>query len=93
MDGINPDLQTWLAAHPGRYLLKMTLPEGIHGPEQLSELQRRVSALLAARKRQDSSADAILKLVPLVLAGAQMTNRGDLPQQLHACSARMRNWP
>ncbi|MFC7553782.1 hypothetical protein ACFQU7_18465 [Pseudoroseomonas wenyumeiae] len=36
MDGINPDLQTWLAAHPGRYLLKMTLPDGIQGPEQLS---------------------------------------------------------
>jgi hypothetical protein len=84
MDGINPDLQTWLAAHPGRYLLKMTLPDGIQGPEQLSELQRRVTALLAAQKRQDSSADAVLKLDPLVLAGAQMASRGELPQQLRA---------
>lgn len=81
MDGINPDLQTWLAAHPGRYLLKMTLPEGIHGPAQLSELQRRISALLAAQRRQDSSAEAVLKLDPLVLAGAQMSG---LPDQLRA---------
>src|SRR4051794_4698370 len=47
VDAINPDLQTWLAAHPGRYLLKMTLPEGISGPDQLAELQRRITALLA----------------------------------------------
>ena len=70
VDGINPDLQTWLAAHPGRYLLKMTLPEGIQTPEQLAALQRRVSAMLADHKRQDSSASAILKLDPLMLASA-----------------------
>ena len=29
VDGIDPDLQTWLNAHPGRYLLKMTLPHGL----------------------------------------------------------------
>ncbi len=28
VDQVNPELQTWLAAHPGRYLLKITLPEG-----------------------------------------------------------------
>lgn len=70
VDGINPDLQTWLAAHPGRYLLKMTLPEGIQTPEQLAEVQRRVSAMLADHRRQDSCASAILKLDPLMLASA-----------------------
>ena len=30
-DRIDPDLQIWLAAHPGRYLLKMTLPNGLRG--------------------------------------------------------------
>jgi hypothetical protein len=84
MDGINPDLQTWLAAHPGRYLLKMTLPEGIHGPAQLSQLQQRISALLAAQQRQDSSAEAVLKLDPLVLAGAKMSGPSGLPTQLRA---------
>ncbi len=29
MDRIDPELHTWLAAHPGRYLLKMTLPQGL----------------------------------------------------------------
>jgi len=71
VDGVNPELQTWLAAHPGRYLLRMTLPDGLAGPDQAVELQRRIMAMLAAEKRQDSSADAVLKLDPLVLAGAQ----------------------
>ncbi len=31
MDRVDPDLQSWLAAHPGRYLLKMTLPHGLKG--------------------------------------------------------------
>ncbi|HWL82064.1 MAG TPA: hypothetical protein VNR89_14035 [Roseomonas sp.] len=83
MDGINPDLQTWLAAHPGRYLLKMTLPDGIRGPEQLMELQQRISAMLADRKRQDASAAAVLKLDPLMLAGIQAAGQG-LPERLRS---------
>ena len=71
VDRVHPELQTWLAAHPGRYLLKVTLPEGLSGPDQAAGLQSRIMALLAAEKRQDSSADAVLKLDPLVLAGAQ----------------------
>jgi hypothetical protein len=86
VDAINPELQTWLAAHPGRYLLKMTLPEGISGPDQLAELQRRISAMLVAEKRQDSGAQAVLKLDPLMLAGAQAQDRpgGSLPARLRA---------
>ncbi|MDQ1080786.1 hypothetical protein [Pseudoroseomonas cervicalis] len=81
VDGINPDLQTWLAAHPGRYLLKMTLPEGIQDPDGLAGLQRQVSALLATEKRQDATAAAVLKLDPLMLAGVQAAGQG-LPQRL-----------
>ncbi|MBK1661238.1 hypothetical protein [Paracraurococcus ruber] len=85
VDAINPELQTWLAAHPGRYLLKMTLPEGMSGPDQLAELQRRITDLLAAEKRQDSGAQAVLKLDPLMLAGAQAGDRaGGLPARLRA---------
>src|SRR5208337_1293965 len=48
-DRVDPDLQTWLAAHPGRYLLKMTLPQGLQGSlrpnetegDTLAELHRR----------------------------------------------------
>ena len=82
VDRVHPELQTWLAAHPGRYLLKVTLPEGLSGPGQAAELQSRIMALLAAQKRQDSSADAVLKLDPLVLAGAQAASA--LPQHLRA---------
>jgi hypothetical protein len=83
VDRVNPDLQTWLAAHPGRYLLKMTLPAGMATDEQVSELHRKIAGLLQAERRQDSSADAILKLDPLVLAGAQAAGQG-LPAQLRA---------
>lgn len=83
VDRINPELQTWLAAHPGRYLLKMTLPEGMATDAQVAELHRRISTLLSEEKRQDSGADAVLKLDPLVLAGAQAAARG-LPAQLRA---------
>jgi hypothetical protein len=73
VDRINPELQTWLAAHPGRYLLKMTLPAGLAGPDQTAELHRRITALLAAERRQGACSQAVLKLDPLVLAGAQAT--------------------
>jgi hypothetical protein len=85
VDRINPELHRWLAAHPGRYLLKMTLPEGISGPGQLAELHQRISDMLAAEKRQDAGAQAILKLDPLVLAGAQLQDApGGLPARLRA---------
>ena len=73
VDGINPDLQTWLAAHPGKYVLKMTLPEGLRRDVlDVHALQRRIMEMLRDRRRQDSAADAMLKLDPLILAGAQV---------------------
>ncbi|MFT8244160.1 hypothetical protein [Roseomonas sp. BN140053] len=80
VDRVNPELQTWLSAHPGRYVLKMTLPEGLREPAQVAELHRRIAALLATRGRQDAGPDAVLKLDPLLLAGAQAT----LPASLRA---------
>ncbi|HEY8612178.1 MAG TPA: hypothetical protein VIL69_12890 [Roseomonas sp.] len=72
VDGINPDLQTWLATHPGRYVLKMTLPDGLKRDAlDVATLQRRIIEMLRDRRRQDSAADAVLKLDPLMLAGAQ----------------------
>lgn len=72
VDGINPDLQTWLAAHPGKYVLKMTLPDGLKRDAlDVHALQRRIMEMLRDQRRQDSAADAMLKLDPLILAGAQ----------------------
>jgi hypothetical protein len=82
VDRINPELQTWLAAHPGRYLLKMTLPAGLNGPEQLAALHQRISEMLQAERRQDAGAQAVLRLDPLVIAGAQ--SAGGLPARLRA---------
>jgi hypothetical protein len=83
VDGIDPDLQTWLSAHPGRYLLKMTLPNGLRGqsdPGQglatLSDLQRRIRDMLSAQRRADHDEAAVLRLDPLLLAGAQARELG-----------------
>jgi hypothetical protein len=86
VDRVHPELQTWLAAHPGRYLLKMTLPEGLAGPDQTAEIHQRITALLAAERRQGACSQAVLKLDPLVLAGAQVMGErsagGGLPARL-----------
>jgi hypothetical protein len=83
-DRIDPDLQTWLAAHPGRYLLKMTLPQGLrgslHGPESdgetLSWLHQRIRSLLETRTRQDYDEAIVLRLDPLLLAGVHAEEMG-----------------
>lgn len=83
-DRIDPDLQTWLTAHPGRYLLKMTLPQGLRGglgeedgsSEALALLHQRIRALLTAKTRQDHDEAIILRLDPLLLAGAQAEDMG-----------------
>ena len=79
VDGIDPELQTWLAAHPGRYLLKITLPNGLRegeGPAQLADLHARISNLLSTSRRSDHDEAAVLRLDPLLLAGAQADELG-----------------
>ncbi len=83
-DRIDPDLQTWLAAHPGRYLLKMTLTEGLQGSlreqpaerDTLAELHARIRTMLQDRRRADQDAAVVLRLDPLLLAAAQADETG-----------------
>ena len=89
-DGIDAELQTWLAAHPGRYLLKMTLPEGLPGglpegaaeggadPAPLAALHARIRAMLAGGPGVQQDAAIALRLDPLLLAGAQSDQGGML---------------
>lgn len=79
MDRVDPDLQTWLAAHPGRYLLKLTLPQGLRsdgGQSLLATLHDRIRDMLSAQRRADHDAAAVLRLDPLMLAGAQAGELG-----------------
>jgi hypothetical protein len=83
-DRIDPDLQIWLAAHPGRYLLKMTLPLGLRGglhdsepdSETLARLHQRIRTMLQSRSRHDHDEAIVLRLDPLLLAGAQAEDMG-----------------
>ncbi len=75
VDRINPDLQAWLAAHPGRYLLKVTLPEGLDSARNLAAVQARIGALLAEERKADYSETAILRLDPLLVAQAEAGHR------------------
>ncbi|MGC9270845.1 hypothetical protein [Acidiphilium sp.] len=82
MDQIDPDLQTWLSAHPGRYLLKMTLPQGLRdaasadGTNALATLHKRINTMLSSSKRSDHDEAAVLRLDPLMLAAAQASENG-----------------
>ena len=50
-DRIDPDLQTWLAAHPGRYLLKMTLPRDCAAACTIGSRQRNARRSAPAHPR------------------------------------------
>ena len=83
-DRIDPDLQTWLAAHPGRYILKMTLPLGLRGGlhqeraegDSLAALHDRIRGMLVQHRRADHDEAVVLRLDPLLLAGAQAGELG-----------------
>ena len=82
VDRVDPHLQDWLAAHPGRYLLKMTLPRGLKAATQsatgteLADLHGRITRLLSESRRADHDEAAVLRLEPLLLAGAQASELG-----------------
>ena len=90
VDRVDPELQTWLRAHPGRYLLKMTLPQGLKmGPQGsksddgtglLGVLHERITAMLAGPNRTDGDAAAMLRLDPLMLNAAQADELGLMPR-------------
>jgi hypothetical protein len=82
-DRIDPELQTWLASHPGRYLLKITLPQGLKDmPEgdALGTLHSRITAMLGTLRRADHDEAAVLRLDPLMLAAAQADELGLMPR-------------
>ncbi len=82
-DGIDPALQVWLANHPGRYLLKLTLPQGLKNmPEgdALGSLHNRIKTMLATQTRADHDEAAVLRLDPLMLAAAQASELGLMPR-------------
>ena len=80
VDAIDPDLQTWLADHPGRYLLKLTLPQGLRAtPEPMAALHQRIRFMLAESRRSDHDEAAVLRLDPLMLAAAQLGETALMP--------------
>lgn len=70
-DRIEPDLQSWLAAHPGRYLLKLTLPNGLRAAAEDAHaaLHQRIRGMLEREHRLEHSEAMVLRLDPLLLAG------------------------
>ena len=81
VDRIDPALQTWLRAHPGRYLLKLTLPHGLRqDPALLGRLHDRITQMLTEQRRSDGDAAAMLRLDPLMLAAAQSDELGLMPR-------------
>ncbi len=69
-DLVAADLRDWLPGNPGRYLLKLTVAQGLRLGEAgaLEEMRRRISRLLHNKGRRDDDGAAVLRLDPLVLA-------------------------
>jgi hypothetical protein len=81
IDRIDGDLQTWLSAHPGKYLLKLTLPQGLNAEEsRLAALHGRISTMLREQRRADHDEACVLRLDPLILAAAQVENVPSQPR-------------
>jgi len=81
-DAVDAALRAWLVAWPGRYLLKLTLPQGLNRAG-LPALLSRIHRLLEHNRRQDHDAGAVLRLEPLVLAGGRTPDRLLLPALRH----------
>ena len=81
VDRVDPELQTWLCSHPGRYILKMTLPRGLQEePALLGALHDRITQMLGSQRRADHDEAAVLRLDPLMLAAAQADELGLMPR-------------
>jgi hypothetical protein len=83
VDRVDPELQTWLRSHPGRYLLKMTLPNGLRADgdaDLLATLHTRITAMLQQQRQADGDEAAVLRLDPLMLAAAQADELGLMPR-------------
>jgi hypothetical protein len=83
VDRVDAELQTWLCAHPGRYILKMTLPQGLRAGQDgglLAMLHARITAMLGESRRADHDEAAVLRLDPLMLAAAQADELGLMPR-------------
>lgn len=74
-DRIDPDLQTWLGTHPGRYVLRVSLPDGLRA-EGLPGLHASIRHLLSSERRTEHDPAVVLRLDRLLLAGAQADELG-----------------
>ncbi|GAB0117457.1 hypothetical protein Acid7E03_15290 [Acidisoma sp. 7E03] len=68
-DRVEAQVKPWLAARPGRYLLKMTFARGLQDGDaaQMEALQARVLSMLEGGARLDQDEAAVLRIEPLVL--------------------------
>ena len=83
VDRLDAELQAWLCAHSGRYILKMTLPQGLReaeGDGLVATLHARIAAMLAQSRRTDHDEAAVLRLDPLMLAAAQADELSLMPR-------------
>lgn len=70
-DRVEGQMKPWLAARPGRYLLKMTLAGGLQDKASAmqAQLHERIFAMLQSGARLDQDQTAVLRVEPLVLSG------------------------
>jgi hypothetical protein len=66
-DRVTADVRAWLAARPGRHLLKISLPRGLQS-DALAAMHARIRRLLETDGRRDQDDAGVLQLEPLALS-------------------------
>lgn len=70
---LDPALQSYVERRPGRYILKLSMPEGIAGSRGVTAIRDEVVRLLSDGTRVARSDTVVLKLDPLTLAPERLT--------------------
>lgn len=86
MDGLDRELQTWLRANPGRFLMKITLHDHLQGEDdaQHATVRDRILGMLHNRALPQSEAEATIRLEPLALPMQYADGQSLIPQLRHA---------
>ncbi len=80
---IDGAMQAYVDGRPGRYVLKLSLPEGLAGDTGIADIRDAVVELLADNQRSARAESVVMKLDPLNL-GSDPISQDDLHQVLRA---------
>ena len=85
VDGLDHELQAWLRSNPGRYLMKMTLHDGLHGKDDAlrAKIQSCIRNTRHPRTLSEGNVGVTVRLEPLTLPVANADGPGLMTRLRH----------